>query len=88
MEKCTTELTRNPHLSHQVNPEISSGLPIPALNRYPQPASRPERYSTPATKASDPAFNPVSSRVQRQPTVLMPEKQYLISFHRDFDGVT
>ena len=33
-----------------VNPEISSGLPIPSLNRYPQPASRPEKYSTPATK--------------------------------------
>ena len=33
-----------------VNPEISSGLPIPTLNRYPQPGSRPEKYSTPATK--------------------------------------
>lgn len=33
-----------------VNPEISSGLPLPALNRYPTPASRPEKYSTPATK--------------------------------------
>ncbi|KIR27898.1 hypothetical protein I307_02818 [Cryptococcus deuterogattii 99/473] len=41
-----------------VNPEISSGLPLPTENRYPQPASRPETYATPATKASDPAFNP------------------------------
>ncbi|KAJ9125726.1 hypothetical protein QFC24_002510 [Naganishia onofrii] len=40
------------------NPEISSGLPIPELNRYPQPASREERYATPATSASDIAFNP------------------------------
>ena len=42
-----------------VNPEISSGLPIPTLNRFPQPGSRPERYATPATQASDVAFNPV-----------------------------
>ena len=35
-----------------VNPEISSGLPIPSLNRYPQPGSRPEKYSTPATKGA------------------------------------
>lgn len=35
-----------------VNPEISSGLPIPDLNRYPQPGSRPEKYSTPATKGA------------------------------------
>ncbi|KAF8906560.1 NADH dehydrogenase [Gymnopilus junonius] len=33
-----------------VNPEISSGLPLPNANRFPPPASRPERYSTPATK--------------------------------------
>ena len=42
-----------------VNPEISSGLPIPDMNRYPQPGSREERYATPATQASDVAFNPV-----------------------------
>lgn len=42
-----------------VNPEISSGLPIPELNRNPAPASRPELYATPATEASDIAFNPV-----------------------------
>ncbi|EIW72591.1 hypothetical protein TREMEDRAFT_41844 [Tremella mesenterica DSM 1558] len=49
-----------------VNPEISSGLPIPELNRYPQPGSRPERYATPATKASDPAFNPYYKRDSRR----------------------
>ncbi|KAF9792903.1 NADH dehydrogenase 21 kDa subunit [Thelephora terrestris] len=49
-----------------VNPEISSGLPIPSLNRYPQPASRPEHYSTPATKASDPAQNPYWKRDVRR----------------------
>ena len=36
-----------------VNPEISSGLPIPELNRYPQPGSRPEKYSAPATKGAN-----------------------------------
>ena len=35
-----------------VNPEISSGLPLASLNRYPTPASRPEKYSTPATKGA------------------------------------
>ncbi|OXH01170.1 hypothetical protein J010_06375 [Cryptococcus neoformans] len=49
-----------------VNPEISSGLPIPTENRYPQPASRPETYATPATKASDPAFNPYWKRDARR----------------------
>ncbi|KAG6378210.1 21 kDa subunit of NADH dehydrogenase [Boletus reticuloceps] len=49
-----------------VNPEISSGLPIPSLNRYPQPGSRPEKYSTPATKASDPAQNPYWKRDVRR----------------------
>jgi len=50
-----------------VNPEISTGLPLPTKNRYPQPASRPEKYSTPATQASDPAQNPYWKRdVRRQ----------------------
>jgi hypothetical protein len=35
-----------------VNPEISSGLPLPTQHRVPAPASRPEKYSTPATKGS------------------------------------
>lgn len=33
-----------------VSPYISSGLPLQDQNRYPQPGSRPEKYSTPATK--------------------------------------
>jgi len=49
-----------------VNPEISSGLPLPALNRFPPPGSRPERYATPATMASDPAKNPYWKRDARR----------------------
>lgn len=33
-----------------VDPAISSGLPLPTVNRQPPPGSRPEKYSTPATK--------------------------------------
>lgn len=49
-----------------VNPEISSGLPLPDKNRFPTPGSRPERYSTPATAASDVAFNPYYERDARR----------------------
>ncbi|TFL04727.1 NUZM, NADH-ubiquinone oxidoreductase 21.3 kDa subunit [Pterulicium gracile] len=49
-----------------VNPEISSGLPLADQNRTPQPASRHELYSTPATKASDPAENPYWKRDVRR----------------------
>lgn len=49
-----------------VNPEISSGIPIATVHRYPQPASRPELYATPATKASDPAENPYWKRDVRR----------------------
>ncbi|KAL1696246.1 hypothetical protein GGG16DRAFT_43932 [Schizophyllum commune] len=49
-----------------VNPEISSGLPIQGVNRWPPPASRPERYNTPATKASDIAQNPYWKRDVRR----------------------
>ncbi|EKM54264.1 uncharacterized protein PHACADRAFT_97480 [Phanerochaete carnosa HHB-10118-sp] len=49
-----------------INPEISSGLPIQGVHRYPPPASRPEKYSTPATKASDPAQNPYWKRDVRR----------------------
>ncbi|CUA74440.1 hypothetical protein RSOLAG22IIIB_05549 [Rhizoctonia solani] len=49
-----------------VNPEISSGIPLVTANRWPQPASRPEIYSTPATKASDPAQNPYWKRDARR----------------------
>jgi len=49
-----------------VNPEISSGLPLPAINRMPPPGSRPEHAATPATKASDPAQNPYWKRDVRR----------------------
>ncbi|KAJ7925292.1 NUZM, NADH-ubiquinone oxidoreductase 21.3 kDa subunit [Mycena leptocephala] len=65
-----------------VNPEISTGLPLAAVNRFPPPGSRPEKYSTPATKgipkyfnglaftsdyaASDPAQNPYWKRDVRR----------------------
>ncbi|KAH9935584.1 NUZM, NADH-ubiquinone oxidoreductase 21.3 kDa subunit [Fomitopsis serialis] len=49
-----------------VNPEISSGLPLPSVVRYPPPGSRPEKYATPATKASDPAQNPYWKRDVRR----------------------
>jgi hypothetical protein len=39
-----------------VDPAISSGLPLPAVNRRPPPGSRPEKYSTPATKGSPSSF--------------------------------
>lgn len=41
-----------------VDPAISSGLPLPAVNRQPPPGSRPEKYSTPATKGIDHRFHP------------------------------
>ncbi|KAI1794180.1 21 kDa subunit of NADH dehydrogenase [Ganoderma leucocontextum] len=49
-----------------VNPEISSGLPLPSVHRFPPPGSRPEKYSTPASKASDPAQNPYWKRDVRR----------------------
>ncbi|BEI89081.1 uncharacterized protein CcaverHIS019_0204430 [Cutaneotrichosporon cavernicola] len=49
-----------------VNPLISSGLPLQDRNRYPPPASRPERYATPATAASDVAFNQYYNRDVRR----------------------
>ncbi|KAH9961233.1 NUZM, NADH-ubiquinone oxidoreductase 21.3 kDa subunit [Russula dissimulans] len=49
-----------------VDPAISSGLPLPAVNRQPPPGSRPEKYSTPASKASDPAQNPYWKRDVRR----------------------
>ncbi|KAF7315707.1 RRM domain-containing protein [Mycena indigotica] len=49
-----------------VNSEISTGLPLPSIHRFPPPASRPEKYSTPATKASDPAQNPYWKRDVRR----------------------
>ncbi|KAI0032249.1 NADH dehydrogenase subunit [Vararia minispora EC-137] len=54
------------HETVALNPNISTGLPLPAVNRNPQPGSRPEKYSTPATKASDPAQNPYWKRDVRR----------------------
>ncbi|KAG1751514.1 NUZM, NADH-ubiquinone oxidoreductase 21.3 kDa subunit [Suillus paluster] len=49
-----------------INPEISSGIPLAGIYRWPQPGSRPEKYSSPATKASDPAQNPYWKRDVRR----------------------
>ncbi|WOO85244.1 NADH-ubiquinone oxidoreductase 21 subunit [Vanrija pseudolonga] len=49
-----------------VNPEISSGLPLQDKHRMPPPASRTERYATPATAASDVAFNQYYDRDTRR----------------------
>ncbi|ORX36027.1 hypothetical protein BD324DRAFT_629902 [Kockovaella imperatae] len=49
-----------------INPQISTGLPLPTQHRYPPPGSRPERYATPATAASDVAFNPYWKRDARR----------------------
>ncbi|KAG2154400.1 NUZM, NADH-ubiquinone oxidoreductase 21.3 kDa subunit [Suillus bovinus] len=49
-----------------INPEISSGIPLAGVSRWPQPGSRPEKYSAPATKASDPAQNPYWKRDVRR----------------------
>ncbi|GAA6044297.1 hypothetical protein JCM8097_006753 [Rhodosporidiobolus ruineniae] len=45
-----------------VNPESSSGSPLPRANRQPEPASRPEKFSVPSSKASDVAENPYYKR--------------------------
>ncbi|ADV25508.1 Hypothetical protein CGB_M2080W [Cryptococcus gattii WM276] len=64
--RSTAPMCCNVNRRRRLNPEISSGLPLPTENRYPQPASRPETYATPATKASDPAFNPYWKRDTRR----------------------
>ncbi|GAA5883596.1 hypothetical protein JCM16303_004905 [Sporobolomyces ruberrimus] len=45
-----------------VNPESSSGNPLPAKFRTPEPASRPEKFTVPSSKASDVAENPYWKR--------------------------
>ncbi|KAF9461271.1 NADH dehydrogenase 21 kDa subunit [Collybia nuda] len=71
-----------------VNPEISTGLPIASVNRRPQPASRPELYSTPATKASDPAQNPYWKRDVRRayPQLSVVTQSELSSFLIEHSG--
>jgi hypothetical protein len=56
-----------------VNPEISSGLPIQGVFRTPAPGSRPELYSTPATKGTYLAseyLNEVLTVCMKHPTQL------------------
>ncbi|KAF8482929.1 21 kDa subunit of NADH dehydrogenase [Russula ochroleuca] len=69
-----------------VDPAISSGLPLPSVNRQPPPGSRLEKYSTPATKASDPAQNPYWKRDVRRAypqlsVVTQPELSTLLIQH-------
>ncbi|KAF7288638.1 RRM domain-containing protein [Mycena chlorophos] len=69
-----------------VNDQISTGLPLPSINRFPPPASRPEKYSTPATKASDVAQNPYWKRDVRRAyprlsVVTQPELSSLLIEH-------
>ncbi|KIM40156.1 hypothetical protein M413DRAFT_446313 [Hebeloma cylindrosporum] len=76
-----------------VNPEISTGLPAASLNRYPPPASRPEKYSTPATKASDPAQNPYWKRDVRRAypqlsVITQPELSNLLIEHSGVQAVS
>ncbi|GAA5874097.1 hypothetical protein JCM3774_001604 [Rhodotorula dairenensis] len=49
-----------------VNPNSSTGNPLPVANRQPEPASRPERFSVPSSKASDIAQNPYFRRDTRR----------------------
>ncbi|GAA5987480.1 hypothetical protein JCM11641_003843 [Rhodosporidiobolus odoratus] len=45
-----------------VNPESSSGNPLVASFRQPEPASRSEKFTVPSSKASDVAENPYYKR--------------------------
>ncbi|KAK4057317.1 hypothetical protein OIO90_001814 [Microbotryomycetes sp. JL221] len=45
-----------------VNPESSSGNPLPRANRTPEPGSRPEKMTVPASRASDVAQNQYFNR--------------------------
>ncbi|BGP16828.1 hypothetical protein JCM10213_004675 [Rhodosporidiobolus nylandii] len=45
-----------------VNPESSTGNPLPQHFRQPEPASRPEKFTVPSSKASDVAENPYFKR--------------------------
>ncbi|GAA6018021.1 hypothetical protein JCM10207_002743 [Rhodosporidiobolus poonsookiae] len=45
-----------------VNPQSSTGNPLPQFHRQPEPASRPEKFTVPSSKASDVAENPYYKR--------------------------
>ncbi|GAA6060613.1 hypothetical protein JCM10212_004592 [Sporobolomyces blumeae] len=49
-----------------VNPESSSGNPLPSKFRTPEPGARPEKFSVPSSKASDVAQNPYYLRDYRR----------------------
>ncbi|SGZ27078.1 BQ5605_C025g10046 [Microbotryum silenes-dioicae] len=49
-----------------VNPDISSGNPLVRAHRQPEPASREEKFSVPASKSSDVAQNPYWKRDNRR----------------------
>lgn len=55
--------TRAP-LTHPPTPhsESSTGNPLASQNRQPEPASRPEKFTVPSSKASDVAQNPYFKR--------------------------
>lgn len=71
--------------------ESSSGNPLPAKFRTPEPASRPEKMSVPSSKASDGQYSPTYSKCPKphrpsltedpSPFFLVAENPY---FKRDF----
>ncbi|KAG1777741.1 NUZM, NADH-ubiquinone oxidoreductase 21.3 kDa subunit [Suillus placidus] len=75
-----------------INPEISSGIPLAGIYRWPQPGSRPEKYSAPATKASDPAQNPYWKRDVRRAypqlsVVTQPDLSSLLIQHSEAQAI-
>ncbi|GAA6004339.1 uncharacterized protein JCM10292_001432 [Rhodotorula paludigena] len=57
-----TPLWRKIRRAVVVNPDSSTGNPLPRANRQPEPASRPEKFTVPSSKASDIAQNPYYAR--------------------------
>ncbi|GAA5899066.1 hypothetical protein JCM8208_002993 [Rhodotorula glutinis] len=57
-----TPLWRKIRRAIVVNPESSTGNPLASANRQPEPASRPEKFTVPSSKASDVAQNPYFKR--------------------------
>ncbi|KAH8923783.1 hypothetical protein BT69DRAFT_1281149 [Atractiella rhizophila] len=49
-----------------VNPNSTTGMPLPIANRNPPPASREEHYTPAGTLSSDPAVNPYYARDYRR----------------------
>ncbi|PWN22278.1 hypothetical protein BCV69DRAFT_281282 [Microstroma glucosiphilum] len=61
------------------NPEISSGLPLPHMHRFPTPGGRKEHGATAPSRASDPAGNMYYNRDFRRkyPALDMITQQHL-----------